>query len=223
MSLKAHLTPTLDGQPLQHGDEGVVHLDGRALTADEAQRVVYIARDDDAPWFDGLPSLPSRLAFDSDDSDVVDDGVAALLAGVSSDDVKPHVDLDAGFFHLSLLHWLGLVDDDAAASARWSYDFWRADIHPVVDADDAVPDGAEVYEAVVFSGDAAAGGRPRTHRYFVVHEEGAIADAGWLSTPPDLLHDDDSSSAFSVLPEPSADVINDALFDDDAEPASDAR
>ncbi|MCP4501869.1 MAG: hypothetical protein GY822_18070 [Deltaproteobacteria bacterium] len=254
MSLRDHLTPTLFGETLAVLADGqLAFVGGKSLANEQLLDVLYLSDEElenhvqqnreqqnkevseEKAWFSGLPPLVGA----SDDSlgtatDVGDD-VALLLAGISSSTsiAPPKVEIDAGFFHLSLLRWLGLLDNDQdELAARWSYDFWRADVTPLeaVQAPE-VPAGAQVYEATVYANDAFDEGELESdephrdaqayqaHRYFVLFDdEEHIVNAGWLSAPPDLLESEQGgkrSSTFSLLPTTSEEVWQQTLFDGD--------
>mgnify|MGYP000871635861 CR=1 FL=1 len=194
------------------------YRDGRPVPTARESDVVYVALDGDVPWFD-LPLVDEQhtgalvpIATDAPTSVQVgdevftSDDVAALLGAIPGPRLSSPAAVDAGFFHTTLLAWLGEGQRPSKVVA-WPYGFWAASVDEVSMPAGALlgaPRAARAYEARIFRGDTS---EPETFRYWlVVDDKGAISRGGFVGDAPDLLAVDDA-----VFDEPRA-VSADELF-----------
>lgn len=124
--------------------------------------------------------------------------VAALLRVIADAPARPSevADIDAGFFHRTLMRWMGLAPNDDSPAGRaplWDYRFWKAELlaegseegHAAVLSADAEPLQVRTWSAIVHRGASRA---PEHYRYWVAFDAlGRVGGSGWLSPPPDLL------------------------------------
>ncbi|MFZ9887063.1 MAG: hypothetical protein ACO3JL_06140, partial [Myxococcota bacterium] len=155
--------------------------------------------------------------------------VAALLRVIaetppSAPDLPP---IDAGFFHRTLMRWMGLAPNDDSPAGRaplWDYRFWKAELlaegseegHAAILSADAQPLQVRTWSAIVYRG---ARSDPERYRYWVAFDSlGRVGGSGWLSSPPDLLVDCGEESAFEECgDEPVAELdLHALLAEDDA-------
>lgn len=207
--------PILDGEELTRSDTGELHHpDGRPVDAERLEEIVWLNRAelDRLSESGGFRALDDDGAFAPIDPDEPDDDSAGL--GFSGSDVRnllltladAHsaelpIEVDAGFFHRTLVRWMGLAPDDDTPAGRaplWDYGFWKAEIHEEGPFEpDAAPASARVssWSAVVWRGEGAP---PERFRYWVAFDEhGRIAASRWLTAPPDLLGDPEPGGAFA--------------------------
>jgi hypothetical protein len=225
--MRAGFVPTLDGARLKQGDAGELwYADGRPVEEERLDDVVYVnaqqaerraqlgttgwwrALDEDGP----AQAPPTSGAADVRVGDVVftpDDVSSMLIAiGDAHRPAPPVETVDAGFFHRTLVRWMGEDDGDDSPSLapRWDYDFWKAELHLEGKLDRAMharargvePGGPGVvksWTAEVWRGESTP---PRRYRYWVAFDDGGrVAESGWLSDAPDLLGESEPGAGFA--------------------------
>lgn len=194
--LKQGFVPTLDGEELRRADDDgdrLLHADGAPVDAGRYDDVVYV----------------NAAAPDASDIDVTH---LLLTIADAHRPRGPASEIEAGFFHTTLVRWMGLAPEGDVAAARapaWDYGFWKAELieegevagHAAALMGDAAPSRVTTWCAVVWRGEGDAEG-PERYRYWVACDElGLVKGSGWLTKPPDLLGDGDGhvdTSAFAT-------------------------
>lgn len=236
--------PMLDREILlEDPDGGLFHDDGTPVAPERLEDVVYVNASEArrrveasaTGWWRAIDrGGPASQEGDPLTSDVrvgevvfTPNDVSAMLVAVASahDPGDPIGLVDAGFFHRTLVRWMGLDDDDAPSVApRWDYRFWKAQLHlegKLDRATHALARGVEAggtgevraWTAEVWRGENAA---PERYRYWVAFDDdGRVAESAWLSEAPDLLAatDDDDGGGFRQGG-PDPDALEAALRDD---------
>jgi broad specificity phosphatase PhoE len=226
--------PTLDGEVLTQGPDGYLHADGTLVERGRAQDIIWLnpselqgltpltptgrwraAREGGAL----TPDEPEEERFVFSPSDL--ENLLLTVAAAHSPEVP--IEVDAGFFHRTLVRWMGLDEDDDEASPAsraplWDYGFWKAEIQEEDPFDASalpVPAGAKAsaWSAIVWRGEGAA---PERFRYWVAFDEGGrITASRWLTPPPDLLGDPKPGGAFTQTAL-DPDLVDRLLSDPDA-------
>lgn len=229
--LVRQFVPMLDGERLlEDPDGGLFHADGRPVDPQRRDDIVYLKpaeREEPvaeaAGWWHAVDNAgPKSREGDAPAGEVrvgevvfTPRDVSEMLVAVAGahEPSGPVGEVDAGFFHRTLVRWMGMDDDDAPGVApRWDYRFWKAELHlegelnpqtqavtqtPELDDDDSSNAGqTKAWTAEVWRGEDED---PERYRYWVAFDpQGLVASSGWLSAAPDLLAgaDDDDGAGF---------------------------
>lgn len=148
----------------------------------------------------GAPTGSDAVPLDSSsvESELGHVDVAALLRVIAeAPPTTPEAtEIDAGFFHRTLMRWMGLAPKDDSPAGRaplWDYRLWKAELlaegseegHAAILSADAQPLQVRTWSAIVYRGASRAAER---YRYWVAFDAlGRVGGSGWLSPPPDLL------------------------------------
>lgn len=171
---------------------------------------------------DAMVLVPPSQGSELDQLDL-----AALLRVIAeAPPSAPEVaNIDAGFFHRTLMRWMGLAPQDDSPAGRaplWDYRFWKAELlaegseegHAAILSADAQPLQVRTWSAIVYRGASRA---PERYRYWVAFDAlGRVRGSGWLSPPPDLLVEADRGGDVEDFgEEPAAELDLGALLTDD--------
>lgn len=246
MTMRELFVPMLDGERLQETAAGFVHADGRPVDASRLADVVYVNVEDNesdaksSGWWNSVSVSDLDLKFAGEEGAStslftqvsLSPGAKAEHQGLSSDDVsgllrsvatgydpEPEVLFDAAFFHRTFSRWMGIEttlpnqeDDD---SAHWDYDFWKAELleESCVHNDDTQHKRHQ-FLVEIHRGENAP---TEAYRYWIdLDNEGFLQGSGWITSPPDLLVEEDHQATGFQSDGPDVEMLRELLAQADS-------
>jgi hypothetical protein len=246
MTMRELFVPMLDGERLQKTATGFVHADGRPIDPTRLADVVYVNAEDAQPetessgWWNSVSvsDLDLKLAGEGgsttalftqvslspgaqlDNASLSSDDVSGLLRTVATGyDPEPEVHFDAAFFHRTFSRWMGietsLPNDDDDAAPHWDYDFWKAElVEESCVHDDETQHNRHQFLVEIHRGENAP---TEQYRYWIdLDDEGFLQNSGWLTTPPDLLVEEDYEGTGFQSEGPDLEMLKELLAQADS-------